>query len=108
MYRAARRSDGREVALKTIVPAVGATRRQVERSVREARILSALRHPHVVGFEEVGEAGRKLVHVSTEDPVPLRDRRPDGLAAVHRALAREPAARFPDVAALRAALVPFA
>jgi serine/threonine-protein kinase len=46
------------------------------------------------------------------DPVPVHSRRgdlPRGLCAViHRALAREPKNRFADVAALRAALAPFA
>ena len=44
--------------------------------------------------------------------MPIRDRRadvPGGLAtAVHTAMSREPADRFPDVAAFRAALLPFA
>ena len=47
-----------------------------------------------------------------EDPVPIRDRRPDlpeGLAAIiHRALARDPQARYASVREMRRALVPFA
>jgi serine/threonine-protein kinase len=50
--------------------------------------------------------------ILTADPVPLRGRRaevPAGLAeAVHRALTKDPAARFPDAAAMRQALLPFA
>src|SRR5581483_255405 len=50
-----------------------------------------------------------LLKVLEEDPVPLRDRRPEvpeGLAAViHRALARDPAARWPDARAFRQALL---
>jgi hypothetical protein len=46
------------------------------------------------------------------DPVPIRKRRPDlpaALAAIiHRGLARDPAARYPDVGALREALLPYA
>jgi serine/threonine-protein kinase len=46
-----------------------------------------------------------------KDPVPIRQRRdslPDGLASViHKALAREPGARYADVGVLREALVPF-
>jgi serine/threonine-protein kinase len=46
-----------------------------------------------------------------DDPVPIRKRRPEipaGLAAVlHRALAREPVARYPDVGALRQAVLPY-
>jgi serine/threonine-protein kinase len=52
------------------------------------------------------------VKILLEDPVPIRDRRPDlpeGLAAIiHRALARDPQARYPKVRALRRALLPFA
>jgi serine/threonine-protein kinase len=47
-----------------------------------------------------------------DEPVPIRRRRADlpvGLAEViHRALAREPEARFADVTAMRQALLPFA
>jgi serine/threonine-protein kinase len=52
-----------------------------------------------------------LVAIIEDEPVPLRSRRadiPDGLAAaVHRALAKRPAERYPDAAAFRAALAPF-
>jgi serine/threonine-protein kinase len=44
--------------------------------------------------------------------VPLRNRRPDLpaalAAAVHKALARKPEDRFPDVAGFRQTLLPFA
>jgi eukaryotic-like serine/threonine-protein kinase len=54
----------------------------------------------------------QLLTILHEDPVPIRKRRPDlpeGLAAViHRGLAREPAERFPDAAAMRDALRKFA
>jgi serine/threonine-protein kinase len=261
VYRATRRSDGRPAAVKTILPAAGASRKQVELFLRESRILGEIRHPHVVEFLDAGEmpdgslfiamelvegadAGRvvrekgpqpvgvavklvcqaaaglfaahragyvhrdvkpanllvgrvvgddgrpkrvakvadfglarafeasrlsgltlngeiggtpafmppeqithyrevtpaadqyslaatlyhlltarhtfdfqgdmswRLIQILTEPPVPVRDRRPDvpeGLAEViHRGLQREPAARFPDLAAFRAALLPFA
>ena len=43
----------------------------------------------------------KIMKILLEDPVPIRDRRPDlpeGLAAIiHRALARDPQARYPNV-----------
>ena len=52
-----------------------------------------------------------LMMILHEDPIPIRARRveiPEALAAVvHRALAREPSTRFPDVSALREALGPF-
>jgi serine/threonine-protein kinase len=55
---------------------------------------------------------RRLLMAMEDDPVPIRSRRadvPEGLAAVlHRALERDPEQRFPDVAAFRAALLPFA
>jgi serine/threonine-protein kinase len=50
--------------------------------------------------------------VLTDPPVPIRTRRPDlpaGLAdVVHKAMARDPADRYPDVTAFRTALRPFA
>ena len=55
VYRATRLADGLRVAIKTITPAAGATRRQVERFVRECRILAELSHPNIVGFHDVGE-----------------------------------------------------
>jgi len=58
------------------------------------------------------EPDRQLACIVSAAPVPLRDRRPEvpaGLAGViHRALAKEPDARYPDAAAFRAALLPFA
>jgi serine/threonine-protein kinase len=52
-----------------------------------------------------------FVHILLEEPVPLRDRRPDvpdGLAAiVHTALAKKPEERYADAEALRQALLPF-
>lgn len=254
VYRAVRQADGSAAAVKVIVPSVGVGRKQVERFLREARILGSLAHPHIVGFIEAGDfdgglfiamelveghdtgrlvarqgplevgpavrmmcqalaglahahaagfvhrdvkpsnlllgrtggkrlvkvadfglarafeasrlsgltlsgeiggtpafmppeqvthyrlvkpaadqyaaaatlyylltgkyvfdfpadTGGRLVKLLTEDPVPLRDRRPDipaGLAAVvHKAMAREPDDRFPDVASFRAALVEY-
>ena len=54
----------------------------------------------------------KIMKILLEDPVPIRDRRPDlpeALAAIiHRALARDPQARYASVREMRRALVPFA
>ena len=54
----------------------------------------------------------KIMMILLEDPVPIRDRRPDlpeGLAAaIHRALARDPQGRYPNVREMRRALLPFA
>ncbi|CAN5782182.1 hypothetical protein BH23PLA1_BH23PLA1_24770 [soil metagenome] len=53
----------------------------------------------------------QLLMILQEDPVPIRSRRadiPEELAAlIHRSLARDPAKRFPDVEAMRAALLTF-
>jgi serine/threonine-protein kinase len=58
------------------------------------------------------EPMNRLVHILTNDAVPIRERRADvpaGLAdVIARGLARDPAARFPDAEAFRAALRPFA
>jgi serine/threonine-protein kinase len=63
------------------------------------------------------DAGQETIdkamgRVLQEQPVPVRDRRPDipegPAAAIHRALAKDPKDRFPDVEAFRAALAPFA
>jgi len=54
----------------------------------------------------------KIMKILLEEPVPIRQRRPDlpeELAAViHRALARDPQARFGSVREMRRALAPFA
>jgi serine/threonine-protein kinase len=59
-----------------------------------------------------GTLPRQLLMLLQEEPVPVEARRPDlprPLAeVVHRALLRDPPARFPDVEAMRRALVPFA
>jgi serine/threonine-protein kinase len=60
VYLARRAADGMVVALKTIVPAVAATKVQVDRFLREARILQGLTHPNIVGFREMGESGGQL------------------------------------------------
>lgn len=61
--KAVRESDGEGVALKTIMPSVGVTRKQVERFIRECRILAELSHPHIVGFHGVEEADGFIVLV---------------------------------------------
>jgi serine/threonine-protein kinase len=54
----------------------------------------------------------KIMKIMLEDPVPIRSRRPDlpeGLAAViHKALARDPQARFRSAREMGRALAPFA
>lgn len=62
-------------------------------------------------FDSKDKGNDLLWKILMESPVPIRVRRPaipEALAqAIHRALAREPADRFPDVQTLREALSPF-
>jgi serine/threonine protein kinase len=55
---------------------------------------------------------QQIAQILQDDPIPLPARRSDLprelVQLVHRALAREPAARFPDARAMRQALTPFA
>jgi serine/threonine-protein kinase len=57
------------------------------------------------------ELSKQLLMILQDDPVPITQRRSDLPAAlvdaIHRALTREPADRFPDVAEFRKALQPF-
>jgi serine/threonine-protein kinase len=57
VYRAVRTADGVPVAVKTILPSPGVSPRQVEKFLREARILAALDHPHIVTHLDSGLAG---------------------------------------------------
>ena len=57
VFAAVRESDGLAVALKTILPAAGTSQKQIDRFLRECRILSQLEHPNIVGCREVAEAG---------------------------------------------------
>jgi serine/threonine-protein kinase len=60
VWLALRATDGRPVALKTIIPAAAGTADAVRRFLREAAILRDLAHPHIVGFLEGGEAADRL------------------------------------------------
>ena len=63
VYHARRKSDGTDVAVKTIRPAAQGSSPTVQRFLREAAILEQLRHAHIVGFHESGEAGGLLYFV---------------------------------------------
>jgi serine/threonine-protein kinase len=60
VHLAVREGDDAVLAVKTVIPALAGTRDQVERFLREARILEALDHPHIVAFREMGEANGLL------------------------------------------------
>jgi len=60
VYLARDEREGVRVALKTITPAVAPSRAMVERFLREATILRHLRHPRIVSFHDMGEAGGLL------------------------------------------------
>jgi serine/threonine-protein kinase len=55
VYLALRAAHGAVVALKTIKPAVVPTPNEIARFRREASILYALDHPHIVAFRDMGE-----------------------------------------------------
>jgi serine/threonine-protein kinase len=71
VYQALRASDVALVALKTIKPAVAATRADADRFLREARVLRELKHPNIVKFHEMGEASGLFYFAL--DLVPGRD-----------------------------------
>jgi serine/threonine-protein kinase len=60
VYLALRHADGQAVAVKTITPAAGGDRTQVQRFLREAEILRQLTHPNIVGFRDMGEVAGLL------------------------------------------------
>jgi serine/threonine-protein kinase len=72
-----------------------------------ATLYNLLTDRHILDFPKRQEL--KLLMILENDPVPIRSRRPEvpeALAAVvHRALAKDPADRYPDARAMRAALL---
>jgi serine/threonine-protein kinase len=60
VYRALRDSDGLAVAVKVITPAPGASRKDADRFLREARIMMDLEHRHIVRCVDCGEVGEIL------------------------------------------------
>ena len=55
VYRAYDPTLDREVALKILAPQLTTDRQRVERFVQEAKIASALNHPHVISIYEIGQ-----------------------------------------------------
>jgi len=60
VYLALRGSDGSITALKTIIPAVVRSSRDIDRFLREADILRELQHPNIVAFREMGSTQGQL------------------------------------------------
>jgi serine/threonine protein kinase len=63
VYQGQRESDGRDVALKTIIPMVRLGQDTVDRFLREANILSQLQHANIVAFQEMGQTGELVYFV---------------------------------------------
>lgn len=57
VHEVIRLSDRKRIALKMIIPNAGVSEKQIDRFIREAKILEKLRHPNIVGFERVGLEG---------------------------------------------------
>ncbi len=60
VYLASRAADGAHVAVKVIRPACAPSDQEVQRFLREAQILCALRHPNIVSFHQLGRLGQLL------------------------------------------------
>ena len=63
VYEAKRESDGRDVALKTIIPKINLGQDTINRFIREANILSQLQHPNIVAFQDMGQTGELVYFV---------------------------------------------
>jgi serine/threonine-protein kinase len=74
VYQARREADGLIVALKTLKPAVSGGEAAVGRFLREAEVLRQLRHPHIVSFLEMGQAGPLLFFAMEYVPGPNLER----------------------------------
>jgi len=62
---ARRISDGRAVAIKTLLPEVAVSEKSLKRFVREIEVASSLTHPHIVGYIEHG-THNGIVHLVSE------------------------------------------
>jgi serine/threonine-protein kinase len=52
---ARRITDGRPVAIKTLLPEVAVSEQSLKRFLREIEVAAALQHPHIVGYIEHGQ-----------------------------------------------------
>ncbi len=57
VYKAIHRASGEAVAIKTILPAVKPTERDLQKFLRETEILRRLSHPLIVRYRDSGSAG---------------------------------------------------
>ena len=57
VHLATREADGRELAVKSLLPAIPPTRTALGRFLRESAILRDLSHPNIVEFCEAGSSG---------------------------------------------------
>lgn len=60
VYLAIREEDRAVAAVKTVLPAIAMSDRELARFLREARILEQLQHPNIVSFREMGESNGLL------------------------------------------------
>jgi serine/threonine-protein kinase len=89
VYLALCEKRGDLVALKTIIPQVSVSQKDIQRFLREADILRQLSHPHIVAFREVGESSGRIYFAM--DYVPGKDaarlvRENGGLLPIPRAV----------------------
>ena len=89
VYRAEQASLGRAVAVKVLPAATGPEPEARERFEREARILSALNHPHVLRVHDFGALRDGTLYIVTEwagggDLAKLLDGKPQPIAQVQQ------------------------
>jgi serine/threonine-protein kinase len=88
--------------------------RSVKPSADQYAVASTLYHllTNTYTYDCPGGVHIQLKMLLLTEPIPIRKRRPElpeKLSdVIHKALARQPDQRYPDVAAFRAALLPFA
>jgi serine/threonine-protein kinase len=83
VYQAIRQVDRSTVALKTVCPNGSISEQDVDRFLREARLLESLKHPNIVAFREMGTSdgtlyfamdfvdGKDLKRILSESPAPM-------------------------------------